>query len=230
MVLKRISGLFTVGILLVGLVAGCALPLPLPTGLVGQPGAEEIVPTLQPTVDPLSTVDGAGVMATIATRSLRVRSAPNDNSEVVAGVAAGESYRVVALSDNGLWVQIALEDTTADAGWVSTNFVTVEGDLTTLTAEPEEVAAPAGSGFSLTLVPTPAAGYAQVSTDGVRLRVRSGPSLANPIVGYIYDGESYPVLESSADNLWVRIPASSGNNSDNSSGGWVAAEYLILGQ
>ncbi|MEZ4580244.1 MAG: hypothetical protein R3A10_01090 [Caldilineaceae bacterium] len=42
-----------------------------------------------------------GAMATVATRSLRVRSSLNPDAEVVAGVREGETYPVVDLSSDG---------------------------------------------------------------------------------------------------------------------------------
>lgn len=220
---------WTVSLVAILLLAGCGVPLPVPMGGFSQPDAEDILPTPAPTADPLTIVEEGGVMATIGTRSLRVRSEPDDNSDVVAGVAEGESYRVVALSDDGLWVELALNNAEVETGWVSTNFVLVEGELTSLTAPPA-AAAPAGSNIGLTLVPTPEGGFARVNTTGVRLRVRSGPDTEDEIVGYVYEGEQYPVLERSDDGLWVRIPASGGENPDNSAGGWVAAEYLAIGE
>lgn len=228
---RRVVSQITVWGLFLILVVGCTVPLPIPTGTFSQPSADDILPTPAPTPDPASILEEGGVIATIATRSLRVRSEPTDNSDVVAGVAEGETYRVVALSDDGLWVQIAIDSAADGTGWVSTSFVSVQGEITSLT-EPEETAGaalPVNSTAGLTLVPTPEAGFARVSTGDQRLRVRSGPGLENTIVGYVYDGERYPVLESSADGQWVQIPASSGANPDNSSGGWVAAEFLVVG-
>jgi uncharacterized protein YgiM (DUF1202 family) len=217
------------------LLAGCAIPFPLPSATVPQPIDGATATTTAPTVDPLAETGGA--MATVATRSLRVRQSPDENSEVVAGIAEGESYRVLALSEDGLWIQLAIESALDGNGWVSTNFVTVEGDITDLaggsSAEgtaAEETAAPAAEDPTLTLVPTPQSGFALVNTDGVRLRVRSGPTTDTPIVGYIYDGETYEILETSEDGTWVRIPAATGSNTDNTAGGWVAAEFLVVGQ
>ncbi|MEZ4862334.1 MAG: SH3 domain-containing protein [Caldilineaceae bacterium] len=179
----------------------------------------------------------SGAMATVATRSLRVRQEPSETSEVVAGIAEGESYRVIGLSEDGLWVQLAIENTPDNQGWVSANFVTVEGDITDLNTVPVSDTTPVEStAVESTTVVTqtaPATGFAVVSTEGSRLRIRSGPSTDSPIVGYAYDGESYAVLETSEDGVWVKIPAAAGensNNTDNTEGGWVAAEFLIIGQ
>jgi uncharacterized protein YgiM (DUF1202 family) len=158
---------------------------------------------------------------------------------VVAGIAAGESYRVLALSDDGQWIQLAIDSSPTGAGWVSANFVTVEGDITdlavgntaatapvtTTATTTDSVAAPA-----VTLVPTPQPGFALVSTEGIRLRVRSEPTTDSSIVGYAYDGETYQVIATSGDGLWVQIPPATGDNTDNPDGGWVAAEFLLIGQ
>jgi uncharacterized protein YgiM (DUF1202 family) len=80
------------------------------------------------------------------------------------------------------------------------------------------------------LVPTPQPGFALVSTEGIRLRVRSEPTTDSSIVGYAYDGETYQVIATSGDGLWVQIPPATGDNTDNPDGGWVAAEFLLIGQ
>ena len=225
-----ISTLVT-GLFLVGLISGCTIPLPNATP--------------ESTTDSAATTDTAaapaegGAMATVSARSLRVRQDPNEASEVVAGIAAGESYRVLALSDDGQWIQLAIDSSPTGAGWVSANFVTVEGDITdlavgntaatapvtTTATTTDSVAAPA-----VTLVPTPQPGFALVSTEGIRLRVRGEPTTDSPIVGYAYDGETYQVIATSGDGLWVQIPPATGDNTDNPDGGWVAAEFLIIGQ
>ena len=82
----------------------------------------------------------------------------------------------------------------------------------------------------MTLVPTPQPGFALVRTDGIRLRVRSEPTTDAPIVGYAYDGETYQVVATSGDGLWVQIPPATGDNTDNPDGGWVAAEFLLINQ
>lgn len=218
-------------LVLVGLISGCTLPLPSATP---ESAASSDTTAADTTAAP---VEG-GAMATVSTRSLRVRQEPNEASEVVAGIAAGETYRVVALSNDGQWIQLAIDNTPTGAGWVSANFVTVEGDITNLAVgataataitatetTTDSTAAPA-----VTLVPTPQPGYALVSTEGIRLRVRSEPTTDAPIVGYAYDGETYQVIATSGDGLWVQIPPATGDNTDNPDGGWVASEFLIIGQ
>jgi uncharacterized protein YgiM (DUF1202 family) len=168
----------------------------------------------------------------VTTRSLRVRGKPADSAEVVAGIKEGETYNVLGISSDGLWVQLAIPDAPGGKGWVNANFVSVEGSI----SETTTTQAPAPSKPVSTTVQSgkadvkPAAGFAVVKTGGTRLRVRSTAAPDGQVVGYVYDGEQYQVLETSADGQWVKISGSSKANSDNAEGGWVAAQYLVIGQ
>ncbi|MEZ4580243.1 MAG: SH3 domain-containing protein [Caldilineaceae bacterium] len=71
-------------------------------------------------------------------------------------------------------------------------------------------------------------GFAVVVTDGTRLR-GAEPTTDSDIVGYVYAGEVYEVLGTSDDGV-VQIAGSTEAVSDNPDGGWVAAEFLVVGQ
>jgi uncharacterized protein YgiM (DUF1202 family) len=75
----------------------------------------------------------APAKATISTRSLRVRSTPTDNGDIIGGVRQGDSYPVVGISSDGAWVQLEIPDVDGGAGWVSASLVTLEGDITNIT-------------------------------------------------------------------------------------------------
>lgn len=209
-------------------ISGCTIPIPLPNEPV--PSASTTAPVEAATDSTEPVTDGA--MATVTTRSLRVRQTADDTSEVVAGIAAGESYRVLSLSEDGLWVELAIDSAPNGNGWVSTSFVTVEGDVTGLSPQTATAAVTqtVTSTTAVTLVATPPPGFALVNTGDTRLRVRGGPSTNDPIVGYAYNGETYEVLETNEAGTWVRIPAATGSNTDNAQGGWVAAEFLLINQ
>jgi uncharacterized protein YgiM (DUF1202 family) len=102
-------------------------------------------------------------MATVATRSLRVRNEPSETAEVTAGIAEGERYPVLGISSDGLWVQLAIDTAPGGSGWVSSSFVTVEGPITdAATAEVPSQPVTATAGLTTTGVAT----TADVTTTG----------------------------------------------------------------
>jgi N-acetylmuramoyl-L-alanine amidase len=161
---------------------------------------------------------GEGATATVTARSLRVRSAPNETAEVVAGIKEGEQYSVLGLSGDGLWAELEIPQAPGGSGWVSINFVSVAGPITDA----------ATSDAALTPVPTPQAGYAVIQPVSPRLRVRAEPNTEAEIVGYAFTGQSFPVVEMSADGQWVKISGVEG--SENPNGGWVTADFVAVGE
>jgi uncharacterized protein YgiM (DUF1202 family) len=167
--------------------------------------------------------------ATVSARSLRVRAEPSPDAEVVGGIKEGEEYDVIGLSSDGEWVQLAVPAIPGGQGWVSANFVSVQGAITGATITE---AATAAAVRLPTPTPRPAAqiaaapGTATVQTEGLRLRVRAEPSADAEIVGYVYEGEVYEVTGATDDGLWTQIGGRTGT--DNINGGWVATEFLVL--
>ncbi len=106
-----------------------------PTPVVSETAVPSSAMTMSETSGITATVPSAvgPAMATISARSLRVRQAPDDTSEVVAGVKEGEKYKVLGISSDGLWVQLEIPKAPAGKGWVSADFVTLEGDITNVT-------------------------------------------------------------------------------------------------
>lgn len=179
----------------------------------------------------------AAARATVNVPSLRVRAAPDSQAEVISGIKEGEQYDVVGLSSDGQWVRLAIPKAPQGTGWVSSNFVNVEGTITDVpvikvtplpaaaAAQPITVTGVVTAATIAPSYPPGAPGTVTVNTEGLRLRVRVAPDTAAEIAGYIYGGENYPVLETSADGLWVRIDGRSGT--DNPVGGWVSTEFLV---
>lgn len=206
------------------------------TACAPAPAGQAVAPNT-PTTRPASnndqgTVPASGATAKVTTRSLRVRGKPADSAVVVAGIKEGETYNVLGISSDGLWVQLAIPDAPGGKGWVNANFVSVEGSIseTTTTQAPVPSKPVSTTVQSSGAEVKPAAGFAVVKTGGTRLRVRNEAAPDAKVVGYVYDGEQYQVLETSADGKWVKIAGSTKANSDNAEGGWVAAQYLVIGQ
>ena len=237
-------------------------------------GAAPVVaqPEAQPEVVVPAVPEDALAVATVSTRSARVRAEPTVDSPMIGGVREGEQYEVVGRSSDGMWIQLRIPE--LGDGWVSADLVSVEGNITDLpiydapvaeaTAVPTE--APVAEATPVpteeptaepTAVPTeepteeptaepvtdatpepveepvaelvpPAAGFAVVTSE-LRLRVRAEPSTDAAIVGYAYYGEVFQVLEVTEDGLWTRL-AGAPESRENATGGWVASEFLLLGQ
>ncbi|MCB0084190.1 MAG: SH3 domain-containing protein [Caldilineaceae bacterium] len=201
------------------LLAGCA-PL--------QPNFEQVAPavtTEESTAVAEATPQGAinvgdamemgAAVATITSPSLVLRQAPNEESEVLQDLTQGDIYKVIGISTDGTWVRLEAPSASGGSGWVAARFVTVKGDITDVPITDE-------SGEAISR-PTPAPGGVVVRTDGTRLRVRAEPTTDSEIVGYVYDGEAYNVLETTADGAWARLDVAGLPD-----GGWVSIEFLTF--
>jgi uncharacterized protein YgiM (DUF1202 family) len=94
--------------------------------------------------------------------------------------------------------------------------------------EPVAATPTAAPGEEASEAVTPAPGFALVIAEGARLRVRAEPTTDSDIVGWLQPGEIIAVEEISEDGLWVRVPGVPGT--ENLTGGWVLAEFLVIGQ
>jgi len=232
--MKRKQVVIMMGLLLIGtLLAGCQ-PVTaegMVSALAGQP------------VEEMSALASEQALATVTARSLRVRGEPDESAEVVTGIREGEQYAVIGRSSDGLWIQLEIPRAPGGNGWVSANFVTVQGLITdtTVSSAPQAAAAtPVAAEEAAVAAPTeapaeevtpsamPEPGFALVTAEGVRLRVRVAPSTDSEIVGWVQPGEIVPVEEASADGLWVKIGGMP--NTENPNGGWVSAEFVVIGQ
>ncbi len=133
---------------------------------------------------------------------------------------------------------VALPTPTLEAGAAITETVEVPAEATvepgapvtetvtltdTTVDEPTPTPAPTAEGIAV-----PADGSATVTADW-RVRIRAEPNTEAPIVGFGYRGETFPVLEVSADGQWVRLGGSPATP-ENTEGGWVSAQFLVIGQ
>lgn len=214
--------------------------------------------TTQDTTDDVPDVGVEPAQATVNTSSLRVREAPFEDSEMIAGIKQGETYPVLSISSDGEWIQLeGIPQASDGIGWVSSEFVTLEGDITNIATvevatdasapqdttpsedigDTEEAVAEEEAMESEdsateaseveTPVEPPAAGFAAINTT-TPLRVRSAPTTEEDNkIGNVFHGEIYEVLEISEDGQWVRIDVP---ELDPENGGWVSAEFVVLGE
>jgi hypothetical protein len=124
-----------------------ATPTPTPTP----------TPTMTPTVGPLRivvTVNNIG-------QRLNVRAGPGTEHEIVAKAVAGVTFNAIGRNEESSWIQVTVADLPSGIGWVSAEFVTVDGPLDQLSVVEETDAIEEGNSppppvFSLPLAFHPA--------------------------------------------------------------------------
>lgn len=212
--LKNWFSIFCAAVILM-LLAGC-MPL--------QPNAEMVVPAVTADSESESNTNAANLgdamemgaaVATITSPSLVLRQSPDEESDVLQELAEGDVYKVIGISTDGTWVRLEALNAPNGSGWVAARSVTVRGDITDVPITDE-------SGEAISR-PTPAPGGVVVLTDGTRLRVRAEANTDAEIVGYVYDGEAYNVLETTSDGSWARLDVAGIPD-----GGWVSTEFLTF--
>ncbi|MCY3897237.1 MAG: SH3 domain-containing protein [Caldilineaceae bacterium] len=166
-----------------------------------QADAEETVPVTTPTDEPLLQVgDVTRHLAIVTTRALRVRSKPETIAEVLAGVAVGEAYPVAGFSSDEHWVAIFFPDI-EDPVWIAASLV----ELRDIELRVQM-------------------GRATIETgQGGRLRLRGGPSLEAPIVGYVPDNETYDTLGYSEDGQWALLVGTGVEGAT-----WASVSFLLF--
>ncbi|MBE2237692.1 MAG: SH3 domain-containing protein [Caldilineaceae bacterium] len=145
----------------------------------------------------------------------KVSSAPVASTPTAAPTAAAATAAVATEA-------ATTEAATTEA--VATEAVATEAVATE--APTEEVTEAPAAETATAIAPAP--GFALVTAEGARLRVRAEPSTTAEIVGWVQPGETVPVAEVSADGLWVKLGGIP--DTQNPNGGWVSAEFVVLGQ
>ncbi len=164
--------------------------------------AQEEVPESTPTDEPLLTLgDVTEHLAIVTTRALRVRSKPETIAEVLAGVAVGEAYPVAGFSSDEHWVAIFFPNIDEPV-WIAASLVELQ-DIASLRVQMGRVTIETGQGG--------------------RLRLRGGPSLEAPIVGFVPDGETYNSLGFSEDGEWALLV---GTGTEGAT--WASIEFLLF--
>lgn len=156
--------------------------------------------------------------ATVATSRLNFRDAPS----VLAGnillrLNQGETYPVIARSEDGSWVQIHVDGT---RGWVTSDYITLN-NITLLEIPVVGQAAPPP-----TAVPTQPPVVAPVTDVTLRatpytVNIRSGPGTQFRDLANLPSGATAQVIGRNANNTWWQI-------NYNGIVGWVTAEFTEL--
>lgn len=160
---------------------------------------------------------------------LRIRSGPSTGYETVGYLTGGTKVEILEQKIVGamLWGKI-------ETGWISMDYVVLDPEEEAPVQKPEETTPPTTQPpeteppeteppATKPSEPEPEASAQQTRTGTVkvndRLRVRSGPSTATSIVGYLVKGEKVTITEqtTSGSMTWGKTAK-----------GWVSMDYITL--
>jgi len=165
-----------------------------------------------------------------ADAGINARSTPGADGDIIQVLPKDASFTATDVSDDGDWVQVQLED--GSTAWITTSdeFVTVNGDLTSLGASapeaevaPEEQEPEATPEPEPTVTPAVAIEDAMVTVDNlVGVLPRIEPSSAAEAADRLPGGAEAPAIGRDADSTWVQIELEDGSKV------WVFAGSVSL--
>jgi hypothetical protein len=208
-VIRIPRGLAVLGLAVALAVAGCVPISPdLGTGSAVLP-----TPTSNPNapvVDATATaiIEAGGAVATVATRSLRVRALPTVDSEQIGSVLSGESFAVTARSTDGMWLELEIP-ALGGSGWVAADLVSMAGDITDLPIVPVPTPVPPTPTPTRTPTPTPTLEPVELPTP----TPEGGEPLTDtvPITETIVTTETVPVEPTATPALGQIVPPPAGS-------------------
>ena len=83
--------------------------------------------------------DATRFLQVTATETINIRTIPSTDGDIISSLAQGETIVVNGQSEDGTWLRVRLSDESNNLGWVSTTFITVDGDLSALEVIPDEL-------------------------------------------------------------------------------------------
>lgn len=222
-----------------GVMAEAALPRPTPTPTMPELTLDMVV-TAQPTPVPTvpTTVATAALpptplpsrMAIVNSDVVNLRSYPSLAGEVVGQAKHGERFQIMAVSNDGLWLQLCCPLGSSEPthqSWVSTEFMTVVPPITSAQPAASTAVLGAQSGETTAVV----AAAQQGTTSGVSgtvnsalVNLRSGPATTYPTVGQVNEHTKVTITGRNADGTWWQICCLPGVPQAS----WISAEFIDL--
>ena len=100
-----------------------------------------------PTPTPTPTVGPQKIVVTVNNigQRLNVRAGPGTEHEIVAKAVAGVAFNAIGRNEESSWIQVTVADLPSGFGWVSAEFVTVDGPLDQLPVVEEKDAMEKGN-------------------------------------------------------------------------------------
>lgn len=197
----------------------------------------DMVPTLTPTLVPSPTTVAPtgqvptaplGQMGTVNSDLVNLRSYPSLAGEIVGQAKQGEQFEILAVSNDGLWVQVCCPLGSSEAtrqSWVSMEFMVLEpawaqsAVATSATSTQSEANAPMVVAAQSKIVPGLSG---TVNSPFVNLRY--GPDTTYPTVGQVSEQTKVTITGRNATGTWWQICCPPGAPQVS----WISAEFIDL--
>jgi uncharacterized protein YgiM (DUF1202 family) len=151
---------------------------------------------------PVTSQTGTGY---VATGNLNVRSAPSATASVVTTVPYGSAVTLLGRSSDNTWLMVHAFD--GKEGWVNAAFISTAMNISQL---------PVLTGAVPGQPPVPPA------NPGNTTSLRSCPNITCAVSGTVYSGLAVTATGRTADNTWVYVVLSNGQQ------GWIQAQFVAL--
>ncbi len=173
-----------------------------------------LTPTPQPTIAPLSGYVNSNI---------NVRSGPGQQFDSVGLIAPANNVNVIGKDSTGEWYLIQFEEAALKVGWVTTQYVLINGNVERLPVLDFAPYVSATSTPAVTQQPTPQGAVAGVTSQQVN--VRSGPGTVYDSFGQISANQTIAILGRNETSTWLQIAFADAPEGR----GWVAALYIKVG-
>ena len=220
--------------------AEAAQPRPTPTPTMPELTLD-MVATVPPTpVAPVPTIVTPAALptalpsqrGTVNSDLVNLRSYPSLAGEIVGHAKQGEQFQIMAISNDGQWVQLCCplgSSETTRQSWVSIEFMALEPALviaqtavppTTVVHQPIAAAAVVAAA-SQTM---PSAGAVSGTVNSALVNLRSGPDTTYPTVGQVSEQTRVTITGRNAAGTWWQICCPVGAPAAS----WISAEFIDL--
>lgn len=155
--------------------------------------------------------------------NINVRSGPGQHFDSVGLIAPANNVDVIGKDSSGDWYLIKYEAALLKVGWVTTQYVLINGNVERLPVLDFPPYVSATNTPAVTQQPTPQGAVSGQTSQQVN--VRSGPGTVYDSFGQISANQSLAILGRNETSTWLQIAFEDAPNGR----GWVAALYVKIG-
>lgn len=188
-----------------------------PNGKQGWVNGKYIATTINMGTLPVLTQTGTGI---VVTGVLNVRSGPGPTYSVLTSAPYGANMTLLGRTSDNRWLKLRAPDWTE--GWSNGAYIATSLDLNLLPVLAGPVPTVPAPGVPPGVPPGIPPVVPPPSNPGNTASLRACPNTACAVTGSVYSGLSVTATGRTADNTWIFVTVSNGQQ------GWIPAQYVIL--